>query len=53
MFNWKTVGLFAVALTIIDMVLVFSGPMTQAAGTFTDLGLPVLIYLPNVPINRR
>jgi hypothetical protein len=50
MFNWKTVGLFAVALTIIDMVLVFSGPMTQAAGTFTDLGLPVLIYLPNIPL---
>lgn len=50
MFNWKTVGLFAVALTIIDMVLVFSGPMTQAAGTFTDLGLPVLIYLPNAPL---
>jgi hypothetical protein len=50
MFNWKTVGIFAVALTVIDMVLVFSGPMTQAAGTFTDLGLPVLIYLPNVPL---
>lgn len=50
MFNWKTVGLFAVALTLIDMVLVFSGPMTQAAGTFTDLGLPVLIYLPNFPL---
>jgi hypothetical protein len=50
MFNWKTVGIFAVALTIIDMVLVFSGPMTQAAGTFTDLGLPVLIYLPNFPL---
>ncbi|HSV50204.1 MAG TPA: hypothetical protein VLH35_07790 [Candidatus Acidoferrales bacterium] len=50
MFSWKTVGIFAVLLTIIDMVLVFGGPMTQAAGTFTDLGLPVLVYLPNVPL---
>jgi hypothetical protein len=50
MFSWKTVGIFAVLLTIIDMVLVFGGPMTQAAGTFTDLGLPVLIYLPNIPL---
>lgn len=50
MFSWKTVGVFAVLLTIIDMVLVFGGPMTQAAGAFTDLGLPVLIYLPNIPL---
>lgn len=50
MFSWKTVGIFAVLLTIIDMVLVFGGPMTQAAGAFTDLGLPVLIYLPNIPL---
>jgi hypothetical protein len=50
MFSWKTVGIFAGLLTIIDMILVFGGPMTQAAGTFTDLGLPVLVYLPNVPL---
>ncbi len=50
MFSWKTVGIFAVLLTIIDMVLVFGGPMTAAASTFTGLGLPVLVYLPNVPL---
>jgi hypothetical protein len=50
LFSWKTVGLFAVMLTILDIILVFSGPMVAAAKTFTTLGLPVLVYLPNVPI---
>lgn len=50
MFSWKTVGIFAILLTVLDMVLVFGGPMTEAAGTFTGLGLPVLVYLPNVPL---
>ena len=50
MFNWKTVGIFAVLLTVLDVVLVFSGPMVAAAKTFTGLGLPVLVYLPNVPL---
>lgn len=50
LFNWKTVGIFAVLLTIIDIVLVFTGPMVTAANTFTGLGLPVLIYLPNIPL---
>ncbi len=49
LFNWKTVGLFAVLLTILDIILVFSGPMVAAANTFTGLGLPVLVYLPNIP----
>jgi hypothetical protein len=49
MFSWKTVGLFALLLTILDIILVFSGPMVAAARTFTGLGLPVLVYLPNVP----
>jgi hypothetical protein len=51
MFNWKTVGIFAALLTILDIILVFSGPMVAAADTFTGLGLPVLIYLPNVPLH--
>jgi hypothetical protein len=51
MFNWKTVGMFAALLTVLDVILVFSGPMVAAATTFTGLGLPVLIYLPNVPIH--
>jgi hypothetical protein len=50
LFNWKTVGIFAVLLTILDIILVFSGPMVTAAHTFTGLGLPVLVYLPNFPI---
>jgi hypothetical protein len=37
-------------LTVLDVVLVFSGPMVAAAKTFTGLGLPVLVYLPNVPL---
>jgi hypothetical protein len=50
LFNWKTVGIFAVLLTVLDVILVFSGPMVTAARTFTGLGLPVLVYLPNFPI---
>ena len=50
LFNWKTVGIFAVALTIIDIILVFSGPMIVAAETFTGLGLPVIIWLPKIPL---
>ncbi|MCL2358839.1 MAG: hypothetical protein LBH74_10045 [Nitrososphaerota archaeon] len=50
LFTWKTVCLFAGLLTIMDIILVFTGPMVTAANTFTDLGLPVLVYLPNFPI---
>jgi len=50
LFNWKTVGIFAAILTIIDIILVFSGPMIAAANKFSFLGLPVIIYLPNVPL---
>jgi hypothetical protein len=50
LFNWKTVGIFAALLTLIDIILVFSGPMVAAAETFTGLGLPALIYLPNIPL---
>ncbi|MCL5876400.1 MAG: hypothetical protein M1540_01135 [Candidatus Bathyarchaeota archaeon] len=50
MFNWKTVGLFAVLLTMLDIILVIgTGTMVTAAKQFTGLGLPVLVYLPNVP----
>lgn len=50
MFSWKTVGIFAGLLTVMDVILVFTGPMVAAAQTFTGLGLPVLVYLPNLPI---
>ncbi len=50
MFTWKTVGLFAILLTILDIILVIgTGTMVDAAQTFTGLGLPVLVYLPNIP----
>jgi hypothetical protein len=50
MFTWKTVGVFAVLLTIMDIILVIgTGTMVDAADTFRGLGLPVLVYLPNVP----
>lgn len=51
LFSWKTVGLFAVLLTVMDIILVIgTGTMVQAATQFTGLGLPVLVYLPNVPL---
>jgi hypothetical protein len=50
LFSWKTVGLFAVLLTTMDIILVIGTPvMLTAAHSFTNLGLPVLVYLPNVP----
>ncbi len=43
MFTWKTVGIFAVLLTIMDIILVIgTGTMVTAAHQFTGLGLPVL-----------
>jgi hypothetical protein len=51
LFNWKTVGIFAALLTIIDIILVIgTGTMVTAAQQFTGLGLPVLVYLPNYPL---
>ena len=51
LFNWKTVGLFAVLLTSMDIILVIgSTAMLTAANSFTGLGLPVLVILPNTPI---
>ncbi len=51
LFNWKTVGIFAGLLTVIDIILVIgTGTMVTAANQFTGLGLPVLVYLPNFPL---
>ena len=50
LFSWKTVGLFAVLLTLMDIFLVIVTPViVGAAKNFTMLGLPVLVYLPNIP----
>jgi hypothetical protein len=51
LFTWKTVSVFAVLLTIVDIILVLgTGTMVDAANQFTGLGLPVLVHLPNVPL---
>lgn len=51
LFTWKTVLIFASLLTIVDIILVLvTGSMVVAAQQFTGLGLPVLVYLPNVPL---
>ena len=51
LFTWKTVFVFAALLTIVDIILVLgTGTMVVAAQQFTGLGLPVLVYLPNVPL---
>ena len=51
LFTWKTVLVFAVLLTIVDIILVLgTGTMVVAAQQFTGLGLPVLVHLPNVPL---
>jgi hypothetical protein len=49
-FTWKTACIFAAVLPVIDSILVFTGPMVTAARAFTGLGLPSLVYLPNIPI---
>ena len=51
LFSWRTVGLFAVLLTAMDIILVIGTPaMVTAATSFTSLGLPVLVWLPNIPL---
>jgi presenilin-like A22 family membrane protease len=51
LFTWKTALVFAVLLTIVDIILVLgTGSMVDAAQQFTGLGLPVLVYLPKFPL---
>jgi hypothetical protein len=51
LFTWKTTLVFAVLLTVVDIILVLgTGTMVVAAQQFTGLGLPVLVHLPNVPL---
>jgi hypothetical protein len=51
LFSWKTVGIFAVLLTTLDIILVIVTPvMLTTANTFVNIGLPVLVYVPNVPL---
>jgi hypothetical protein len=51
LFTWKTTLVFAVLLTVVDIILVLvTGTMVEAAQQFTGLGLPVLVHLPNLPL---
>jgi hypothetical protein len=51
LFSWKTVGIFAVLLTIYDIIqVIITGLIVTAAREFTGLGLPVLVYLPKIPL---
>ena len=50
-FSWKTVGLFAILLTTMDIILVIgSTAMVTAATSITKIGFPVMVILPNFPI---
>ena len=51
LFTWKTTLLFAGLLTIMDIILVLvTGSMVSAAKQITGLHLPVIVYLPRIPI---
>jgi hypothetical protein len=51
MFTWKSAFVFAILLTIMDIILVLgTGTMVEAASQFTGMGLPILVFLPNIPL---
>ncbi|MEM3730694.1 MAG: hypothetical protein QW667_00725 [Candidatus Bathyarchaeia archaeon] len=51
LFTWKATIVFAVLLTVVDIILVLvSGVMVSAAKQTYGLGLPVLIKLPVFPL---
>ncbi|UCF45070.1 MAG: hypothetical protein JSW44_04815 [Candidatus Bathyarchaeota archaeon] len=51
LFTWKITFIFAGLLTVMDIILVFgTGTMGTAATTLLDLGLPIAVVLPRIPI---
>ena len=51
LFTWKTTLLFAGLLTVVDIILVFgTRTMGTAATSLLDLGLPILVVLPHIPL---
>lgn len=51
LFTWKVVFIFAGLLTAMDIILVFgTGTMGEAATTLLNLGLPIAVVLPRIPI---
>ena len=54
LFTWKITFVFAVLLTIVDIILVLvTGFMVTAATHVANLGLPVLISLPIIPLTQN
>jgi hypothetical protein len=50
LFTWKTTFIFAALITIMDFTLVLVIPVIPAAASqISNLGLPVLIYIPIIP----
>jgi hypothetical protein len=51
LFTWKVVFIFAGLLTVMDIILVLgTGIMGEAATTLLNLGLPIAVVLPRIPI---
>jgi hypothetical protein len=51
LFTWKVVFIFAGLLTVMDIILVFgTGTMGTAATTLLNMGLPIAVVLPHIPI---
>jgi hypothetical protein len=51
LFTWKVVFIFAGLLTAMDIILVFgTGTMGEAATTLLNLGLPIAVVLPRIPV---
>lgn len=51
LFTWKTAVIFGVALTIMDIILVWvTGAMVATANVVSNLGLPVLVAFPTIPL---
>jgi len=53
LFSWKTTWIFAILLTIMDVIQVFgTGFMGKSATKMIELKLPVLLMLPTYPAGR-
>lgn len=52
LFSWKIIFVYAVGITVLDILSVWgpSNVMYKAATTLTSLNLPVLAWLPNIPL---
>lgn len=52
LFSWKTITIYAILLTILDIFQVFgTGFMGQAAEKVLELSIPIMVLLPTYPID--